>query len=430
MSPTEIPLAAVASPLHRESAVREVVEEIAETLNRECGPRFKIVWDGRVVTDACGAREFAERVAKASPPAAVVAVATGGSESLIVEIAGLLGTGYPILVAAHKRMNSLAAAVEAYSRLRAEGFRAVDVVLTGTASGSGALPTLRAAAARNALKGMKLLILGGYSEWLVHSAVSGESLMLDMGVIAERVPLDELLKTFESVGCDDVAHLLKRFEGVERVGVSEEALVRALRLYVALKKLLNARKADAVTVRCFDLLPHGLTACLPLSMLNDEGIVAACEGDVPAALTMALLKEVSGEPAFMGNVAWVSSVDGTALLTHCTAPTKPFLGGFRLRTHYESGVGVAVEALPAGGEEVTIARLDGRLKTIVAGVGEVVNRGPITGEACRTQILVRLERPLTLIKAGVGNHYALVRGSWLEELKRFARMTGYGLIKV
>ncbi len=428
MNPIEVPLTAVASPLHSEASLRDVVDGITESLNRECGSRFKILWDGSIVTDARGAWDFAKRVAKASPPAAVVAVLTGGTEALIVEIAGLLGAGYPLLLTAHRGMNSLAATLEAYSRLKAEGFKAIHVALAGAAGGSGALPMLRAATAESTLRGMRLLIVGGYSGWLVHSSVSGESLMLDLGVIAERVPLGELLKEFENVGSEDIAPLLRRFDGVERVGVSEGELVRALRLYIAFKRLLNPRGARALTIKCFDLLPHGLTACLPLSMLNDEGIIAACEGDVPAAITMALLKEVSGEPAFMGNVAWVSSVDGTALLTHCTAPTKPFLRGFRLRTHYESGIGVAVEALPAGGEEVTIARLDGRRKAVVAGVGEVVNSGPITGNACRTQVLVRLENPLALVRAGVGNHYALVRGSWLEELKHFARMVGYELI--
>lgn len=43
------------------------------------------------------------------------------------------------------------------------------------------------------------------------------------------------------------------------------------------------------------------TGCLALSALLDEGIVAGCEGDLPAALTMSWMQAVTGQASFMAN---------------------------------------------------------------------------------------------------------------------------------
>ena len=64
--------------------------------------------------------------------------------------------------------------------------------------------------------------------------------------------------------------------------IDESELKLALRIYSALKALVVKYKLDGLTVRCFDLLStiHS-TSCIALALLNNEGIIAACEGDVP-----------------------------------------------------------------------------------------------------------------------------------------------------
>ena len=110
----------------------------------------------------------------------------------------------------------------------------------------------------------------------------------------------------------------------------------------ALGDVLDDHDLDAVTVRCFDLLGDpGTSGCLALANLNDEGIVAGCEGDVPSTLAMLLVRYLLDRPSWMANPASVDVESNRLVLAHCTvAPSM--VDGFSLDTHFESGMGVGI----------------------------------------------------------------------------------------
>ena len=135
---------------------------------------------------------------------------------------------------------------------------------------------------------------------------------------------------------------------------------KALYVYGAVKRLCDKYQLSAVTVRCFDLLDTVYTTgCLALSILNDEGICGGCESDVPALLSMAILGAVSGEPMFLCNPSRFDTKAGTAVFAHCTIPTT-MLKDFCLNTHFESGIGVAVQGTFAE-SDCTIFKCEGDL---------------------------------------------------------------------
>lgn len=418
----------VASPLHDREAVRTVLREYLRVLEGAAKP-YRLSRAGglpTVLTDVESVRHTVREVLNRGTNAIVVGVMTGGSEELVLELAGTAGRDFPVALIAHRTQNSLAASVEALSRLRAEGFRAAQLFLLNEGVRGEVDAFLRAARARRALEGMKLLVIGEPSPWLVHSSVGWEHFARSLGVEPIKVGLEEVVERYSSITTEEVGGLLKRFEGVEARGVRGEDLIKSLRMYLALKGMLKEYGATALTIRCFDLLRYGVTACIALSMLNDEGFIAGCEGDVPATLSMATLSLISGSPSFMGNVAWVDKGEGTLLIAHCTAPVS--MGRrYVLRTHFESGISVAVEAHPRRGEVVTLARLDGRSSTLRVGTGVILNDSPVTGNACRTQLLLRLRSAARLIEEPIGNHYAVVPGEWVGALKFFADFTGLRL---
>ncbi len=415
----------VASSLHDREAVSTVLKEYLRVLEGLVKP-YGVPCTGylpEVLTDAESVRHAVKEVLSRGAHAIVVGVMTGGSEELALELAGTAGKDFPVALVAHKTQNSLAASVEALSRLRAEGFRATQLFLLSEGVRGEVDAFLRAARAKVALSKMKLLVIGEPSSWLVHSSVGWECFARSLGVEPIKVSLEEVTRRYSSITTEDARSLLKRFEGIEAKGVGVEDLVKSLRMYLALKGLLKEYGAAALTIRCFDLLKYGVTACIALSMLNDEGLIAGCEGDVPATLSMATLSLISGSPTFMGNIAWVNEDEGTLLIAHCTAPAS--MGRkYVLRTHFESGFSVAVEAYPRRGEVVTIARIDGRSSTLRAGTGVLLNDAPVTSNACRTQLLIQLRNVGKLIEEPIGNHYVVVPGDWVSALKFLADFLG------
>ena len=86
------------------------------------------------------------------------------------------------------------------------------------------------------------------------------------------------------------------------------------------------------------------TGCLALSLLNDEGIPAGCEGDLQSIMTLLMVKELIGKPGFMANPSFVDLARNEVLLAHCSIPTK-MAEEFIIRNHFETESGIASRAL-------------------------------------------------------------------------------------
>ena len=76
------------------------------------------------------------------------------------------------------------------------------------------------------------------------------------------------------------------------------------RLYLALRDLARERHWDALTVKCqYELSQeYGIIACVPLSLLGDEGLPCGCEGDVLTSVTMLMLRYLSGGTVTYGDL--------------------------------------------------------------------------------------------------------------------------------
>jgi len=164
------------------------------------------------------------------------------------------------------------------------------------------------------------------------------------------------------------------------------------------------------------------TACLPLSILNDEGALAFCESDFVAIPAGVLLRHIARTPVFLGNGSF--PYGGLVTMSHCTAPRR--MDGrererVRLLTHYESDFGAAPKVEMRKGQRVTVLNADFAGRRWLGFGGEIA--GVPFHPICRTQIEIgvagdtaRLARELR------GWHWIAAYGDWLRE-------TGYALSK-
>ena len=180
----------------------------------------------------------------------------------------------------------------------------------------------------------------------------------------------------------------------------------ALAIYRALKLIVGKYRLDGLTLRCFDLLTSlGNTGCMALALLNSEGLVATCEGDVPAMLSMALVRSRYGISGFQANL---SRIEGdTFLFAHCTVPLD-MVGDYVYDTHFESGIGVAVHGLLPQGR-ARVFKLSADLRSCVDEEIEILEN-QYGANLCRTQILVRGGSGLKdyFLRGPLGNHHIIV----------------------
>lgn len=340
----------------------------------------------------------------------LIYVMTGGTEGIFRELLPKLQgkTRQTILLLASDHSNSLAASVEILSYLRRKGVR--GEILHGKPSyiRSRIESLEKVEDARRKLENIKLGVIGAPSDWLISSDVDREILLSRLGIRIQDIPMDELL---DSLG--DIP--------VPASSAVKDSLPGAGKIYEAIRGLVSAYGLNGLTIRCFDLLTAVRnTGCLALARLNSEGLVAGCEGDVPAMVSMAIGRAVCGVSGFQANPSSIDPETGEIVFSHCTIPLD-MVSGHELDTHFESGIGVGIRGhFPEG--PVTVFKVSGDLSRHFICEGELVSNGH-RPDLCRTQVLLRLpaEAARYFLNEPIGNHHIIFPGHLggiLEDLLR------------
>jgi len=346
-----------------------------------------------------------------------ILVLTGGVERDVLKTVAQLPS--PTLLIAHPGDNSLPASLEVLARIRQDGGE--GRILFGSPSEvvAGLKQELVLANAWEALRFSRIGLIGEPSDWLVASDVDRAFLKGRLSIELVQIPMDALLETARAAEASrkDVASLTKR---AETVAEPKPAEIRdAVQVYAGLRSLVDEHRLSACTVRCFDLVKRmKTTGCYAVSRLNDERVPAGCEGDLQALVTLYLAFLLSGQTAFMGNVADVDVKTPAVGLAHCTCPLS-MTTSYAIRSHFESGIGVGLAGMiPAG--DCTLFRLGGeRLDQLFLREGRV-EEASFRDNLCRTQVRIVVDEPVDeLLTAPLGNHHILLAGRHGETVRRF-----------
>jgi L-fucose isomerase-like protein len=369
-----------------------------------------------------------EPAALASGPSdlRVVFVASGGTENRFVELWPDLPR--PVYLLTDGTHNSLAASLEISAWVRNEGERC-EILHGEPAAVSARLGDLAAVEKTMAvLAGSRFGFIGAPSDWLIASSVDRDALHTRFGAETEDVDLEELYRYIDAVDRTEARAVAAdvRVRSAEVVEPDEDALEQAAVIYLGLRALVEDRGLTAVTLRCFDLVSrYRNTGCLALALLNDEGIMAGCEGDQQALFTVVTANALTGEIPFLANPAAIDTASNALEIAHCMVATR-VVNAFRLRSHFETGMGVAIEGEYARGA-VTIARIGGA--DLSRGwVSEAVTEGAEhSEERCRTQLRLALDKEVRyFLERAVANHHVAVGGRWASRFDAFFARAGIG----
>jgi L-fucose isomerase-like protein len=234
-----------------------------------------------------------------------------------------------------------------------------------------------------------------------------------------HVAIDELVGRIEKATAPkkDIAAFVKGATAMAEA--SGDDVRGAVQIYYGLRSLVNEHRLSACTVRCFDVVKRlKNSGCYALSRLNDEGIPAGCEGDLQSLFSLFLAYLLSGQTAFMANIADVDPPARSIGVAHCMCPLS-MAPSYTVRSHFESGLGVGIAGtIPEG--PCTLFRLGGeRLGELFIREGTIAE-STVREDLCRTQVRVRVTESVDdLLTAPLGNHHILVAGHHRETIERF-----------
>jgi hypothetical protein len=252
-----------------------------------------------------------------------------------------------------------------------------------------------------------------------------------------------------------------------RRGVTRKDVIRAARLYLALKELIERYDADAITMASWHLAGHSnkesvTNAMPPLSWmeLSKENIPCSCESLIDCLVTQMIGTYITeGHAGFLGDILGGFQPTGTppenvVIIGHCGAPITPHGDDripYTIRDHVINGADWAKLFGPEdtvtattvdwpSNEAGSIVKFDVYRKKVFVCTGTVLDGNSLyenfPDTSCRNKIVIKIDDPKTyqMFSSGKfredwGIHPVAFYGDLREEIKDFAKLTEFDLVE-
>ncbi len=350
----------------------------------------------------------------------------------------------PIIDGGRLRLNSLTGAFSAGNTLKQFGDRPFLYTFGSPEeekTRKEILAAVRAAEVKCAMRALKVAAVGHTPQGFGFGRALDAEMMQTFGAELISIEARELIERAKACSENESAALLQHTEDLTEgfSATPAENRIAHAKLYKAYRDFVEENGIGALASRCWPdfFTSYGTPVCAVLSLLNDDGVAAACEADIYGALSMWTGMLLSGEPAFFGDPVSLDEKENTVTFWHCGAAACVLARkdtGACIGVHPNRKIGPAMdfgcEAYPAA----TIFRIgrnaDGTFRFFIA-EGEILDKPKqFTG----TSMVVRTDAECrTLIEQGVRDgwepHFAVIRGRFGDTLAALARYLGLAVTR-
>ncbi len=350
----------------------------------------------------------------------------------------------PVIDGGRLRLNSLTGAYSAANALRAFDCRPFSYVF-GSPEEEEVIHAVRActAAARvkHAMRTLKMSAVGHTPQGFGFGRALDSELMSVFGVELEAIEARELIDAAKGYTDEECAAFLEKTAcmtcGLDKT--PERNRLDHARLYKAYTEYVRSHGIGALASRCWPdfFTAFGTPVCTVLSLLNDDGVAAACEADIYGALSMWIGMQLSGEPVFFGDPVSLDEGENTITFWHCGAAACRLARkdtGAEIGVHPNRKIGPAMnfgcEAFP----EATVFRIgrepDGSFRFFLT-EGEALNK---PRQFIGTSIVVKTDSNSRQVVEqsvldGFEPHFVVMKGRHAETLEALADMFGFEVCK-
>lgn len=288
------------------------------------------------------------------------------------------------------------------------------------------------------LKGMKVGQIGDVPPGFVDATADEVRTTRKLGVEVVRVQISEIFSEMKNVEPSEIDNARKKLAGISAGQVvSEGDFSDSMRTSLALEKVVRKHNLKAGGLRCLPELQKHAFPCLAVSRLSNENISIACEGDLPGAITLTILGELTGNiPAVFDH----DSIDlprNILRLWHCghlatKLATQTSDVVIRSPTYFDQVVGPgAILSFSVGPGRATLAKLNRAADKMLIASGEVV---PPEERFSGAYAEVKLDSNIfevieTITREGLEHHICLVHGDVTSELEDLCELLSIQAIR-
>ena len=230
---------------------------------------------------------------------------------------------------------------------------------------------------------------------------------------------------------------LKAATGIS--GPTEQDLFNGVKSYVVARNILEREEGDGITMDCLGALGKTQVSlpCIAWSRMLDHGIPAACEADLNAAVTHALVQFLFDRPGFQQDPVAETAKD-CLIGAHCTCPTR--LRGFSEPpepfdlSHHHGKRDAVPRPTWRVGQKITIANVllknqptrqdnAGKPQMVIASGTVVENIAVPPAGGCVVSVMVKLDSQSDLLTFP-GFHQLFFYGDYKKHLLSYCQLFG------
>ena len=253
--------------------------------------------------------------------------------------------------------------------------------------------------------------------------------------------------------------------------MERKEILNSERFYITVKKMLDYYGCNAFAAPCPDacatrrLNEEHMTFCLTHSLLGEMGVPSACEYDIPAALSIAILSTFADAPAYMGNTTHdakamttgryglppffhtdiddkcldvVKADPDNVILTWHAVPRRNMRGWdapkapYAIRPFAASGFGATLryDFTQDAGTPITMCRISPACDKLFVAKGEIVGGVGYEDYSCSEGVFFRVKDGNDFFQKQleVGNHVPLVYGDYFDQVVALGKQLGLEVI--
>lgn len=320
----------------------------------------------------------------------------------------------------------------------------------------------KAAWVKNSIQNKKIATIGGKCMMMYQTQVNEFSWKKTFGIDFPQYDAVQVFVEMEKISDEDAQKVVDSFvEKFHRIVweipetgeyIAKDAILSQAKMFLAFKKLKEMYGIEVFANKCMPEMANAVygykyTACVATCMLNEAGILTACEADLPAALSMLLLNRLTGDKVFFADIARLSADRKRLTFFNCgTAPVsladrnQPVELWPTPSATADEGVADEYMVNGADKERGACVRFDLKNNEIitilrVGGNDDTLRFHVATATTCPREVDPRevlgqrwpgfgLKFNNTImsdfLQNSVGHHYVLVKGDWRQELEYLA----------
>ncbi|MFX1448032.1 MAG: L-fucose/L-arabinose isomerase family protein [Promethearchaeota archaeon] len=279
-------------------------------------------------------------------------------------------------------------------------------------------------------------IIGYRAKGFFNLDVDELDLYKEVGVLVDHFELDEVYNFVI-----DKVKIEKRIQQIKSIfnvsDITEQQVFKVAELTTKFEAFIDKHQLGALAIRCWPEFAEnfGISPCAAMSLLQSEGKILTCEGDLLGALSMLAHKAIGGETPFLADFSQVDFKENFGLLWHCGVAACNLWDGKCVRSldsYFAGGKGVTADFVMKSGE-ISLLRIDyapGEYRIFLQKAKGI----PMNKDLKGTYVKVRFEDDVRdvldkIISNGIAHHISVVYGEYVKPLEIFAKIQGWKIIK-